>query len=157
MAFYVDKDLGQGTVTGKDYDLYCHYGKNHVVLCVIVCLCFCHGVCVCISECVCFVSEFSFLVLVRMCCHYHRYFDYLWYWYCHHDHCFCYYHSLSDRPSLSLLHTHYLPLALPLSRSNNLILPEHSTSKIHLHSGRISGWGFVSIIHLHWIWGPFGC
>ena len=27
MAFYVDKDLGQGTVTCKDYDLYCHFGK----------------------------------------------------------------------------------------------------------------------------------
>ena len=27
MAFYVDKDLGQGTVTSKDYDLYCHYGE----------------------------------------------------------------------------------------------------------------------------------
>jgi farnesyl-diphosphate farnesyltransferase len=25
MALYVDKDLGQGTVTTKDYDLYCHY------------------------------------------------------------------------------------------------------------------------------------
>lgn len=27
MAAYVDKDLGQGTVTSKDYDLYCHYGE----------------------------------------------------------------------------------------------------------------------------------
>ena len=26
MAFYVGKDLGQGTVTSKDYDLYCHFG-----------------------------------------------------------------------------------------------------------------------------------
>ena len=26
MAFYVGKDLGQGTVTAKDYDLYCHFG-----------------------------------------------------------------------------------------------------------------------------------
>ncbi|CAM9191606.1 unnamed protein product, partial [Ectocarpus fasciculatus] len=25
MAMYVEKDLGQGTVTTKDYDLYCHY------------------------------------------------------------------------------------------------------------------------------------
>ena len=34
MAFYVDKDLGQGTVTCKDYDLYCHFGKyvTHHVL-----------------------------------------------------------------------------------------------------------------------------
>ena len=79
MAFYVDKDLGQGTVTGKDYDLYCHYGKNHVVLCVIVCvsLSWCVCMCACFRVCV-FVSEFSFLVLVRMYCYYHRYFDYLW-------------------------------------------------------------------------------
>ena len=27
MASYVGKDLGQGTVTTKDYNLYCHYGK----------------------------------------------------------------------------------------------------------------------------------
>jgi farnesyl-diphosphate farnesyltransferase len=27
MAFYVGKDLGQGTVTVKDYDKYCHYGE----------------------------------------------------------------------------------------------------------------------------------
>jgi isopentenyl-diphosphate delta-isomerase len=31
MAEYVGKDLGQGTVTVKDYDMYCHYGK-HVYL-----------------------------------------------------------------------------------------------------------------------------
>ena len=83
-----------------------------------VCVCSRVRVCVCFRVCV-FVSEFSFLVLVRMYCYYLCYFDHLWHWYCHHDH----YHSLSDRPSLSLLHIHYLPPTLPLSRSNNLILP----------------------------------
>ena len=32
MAFYVGKDLGQGTVTSKDYDLYCHFGTHVMYL-----------------------------------------------------------------------------------------------------------------------------
>ena len=53
MAFYVDKDLGQGTVTGKDYDLYCHYGNVDVLLCVRVCLCVYQSTCVYVFQSVC--------------------------------------------------------------------------------------------------------
>jgi hypothetical protein len=88
MAFYVDKDLGQGTVTSKDYDLYCHYGEctavtqldshiatyitafNQDMCCAVLCCpSACESSCCCLSM---HVSGLSCLVISHSCMSYLR-------------------------------------------------------------------------------------